>query len=41
MQEVVLGATAADGGTRSHTVVVGGETALPFLLFEGRFPISR
>ena len=38
VQEVVLGATAADGGTRSHTVVVGGETALPFLLFEGKIP---
>jgi acetyl-CoA decarbonylase/synthase complex subunit delta len=38
VQEVVLGATAADGGTRSHTVVVGGETTLPFLQFEGKIP---
>lgn len=29
--EVAIGATAKDGGTRSHSVVVGGETGLPFL----------
>ena len=33
--EVVLGATKEQGGTRSHTVTVGGESALPFLHFEG------
>ncbi len=38
VREVTLGATAADGGTRSHTVTVGGETTLPFLHFEGRNP---
>ncbi len=32
---ITLGATAAEGGTRSHTVTVGGETTLPFLHFEG------
>ena len=38
VREVTLGATAADGGTRSHTVTVGGETTLPFLFFEGEIP---
>lgn len=33
-----LGATAQDGGTRSHTVSVGGETMLPFMHFEGQMP---
>ncbi len=36
--EVVLGATKDQGGTRSHTVTVGGEGALPFLHFEGDIP---
>lgn len=36
--EVVLGATKEEGGTRSHTVTVGGVTALPFLHFEGETP---
>jgi acetyl-CoA decarbonylase/synthase, CODH/ACS complex subunit delta len=36
--EVVLGATKDQGGTRSHTITVGGETALPFLQFEGETP---
>jgi len=31
--EVVLGATKEQGGTRSHTVTVGGESALPFFAF--------
>jgi len=38
VRQVTLGATAAEGGTRSHTVVVGGETTLPFLGFEGKVP---
>jgi acetyl-CoA decarbonylase/synthase complex subunit delta len=38
VREVTLGATAAEGGTRSHTVAVGGETTLPFLHFEGAIP---
>jgi acetyl-CoA synthase len=36
--EVTLGATEADGGTRTKTVTVGGQTAMPFLDFEGQFP---
>jgi acetyl-CoA decarbonylase/synthase complex subunit delta len=38
IREVTLGATAADGGTRSRTVTVGGQTTLPFLHFEGATP---
>ncbi|MGC7872263.1 acetyl-CoA decarbonylase/synthase complex subunit delta [Desulfosporosinus sp. SYSU MS00001] len=33
--EVVLGATSEQGGTRTSTVTVGGDSALPFLHFEG------
>ena len=36
--EVVLGATSDQGGTRSHTITVGGEAALPYLHFEGEIP---
>lgn len=35
---VVLGATKEQGGTRTSVVTVGGDTALPFLQFEGEFP---
>jgi acetyl-CoA decarbonylase/synthase, CODH/ACS complex subunit delta len=35
---VTLGATAQQGGSRTHTVAVGGETTLPFLNFEGAIP---
>ena len=38
VREIILGATAADGGTRAKTVTVGGETTLPFLHFEGEIP---
>lgn len=38
IRQVTLGATAAQGGTRSKTVTVGGETTLPFLFFEGAMP---
>ena len=33
--EVVLGATADQGGTRTSTITVGGDSMLPFLHFEG------
>jgi len=36
--EVVIGATSDQGGTRSHTITIGGGTALPFLFYEGEFP---
>jgi len=35
VREITLGASEADGGTRSKTVTVGGQTTLPFLSFEG------
>ena len=38
IREVVLGATKDEGGTRAHTVKVGGESTLPFLHFEGEMP---
>ncbi|MEA3335769.1 MAG: acetyl-CoA decarbonylase/synthase complex subunit delta [Chloroflexota bacterium] len=38
VREVVIGATEEEGGTRSHTVTVGGETTLPFLFHEGDMP---
>ncbi len=36
---VTLGATSAEGGTRSRTVTVGGHVSLPFLSFEA--PIAH
>ena len=38
VREVTLGATAAEGGTRTSTITVGGESALPFLQFEAPTP---
>jgi acetyl-CoA decarbonylase/synthase complex subunit delta len=38
VREVVIGATDAEGGTRSKTVTVGGESTLPFLDFEAAMP---
>jgi acetyl-CoA decarbonylase/synthase complex subunit delta len=38
VRQVTLGATAAEGGTRSSTVTIGGATTLPFLSFEGKTP---
>jgi len=35
---VTIGATAQEGGTRTSTVTVGGETTLPFYHFEGEMP---
>jgi len=32
---VTIGATSAQGGTRSHAVIIGGHTTIPFLHFEG------
>jgi len=40
VREVKLGATKADGGTRSRVVTLGGEAALPHLSFEGALPNS-
>ena len=38
VREVTIGATAQDGGTRSHVVTIGGEKALPFMHFEADVP---
>lgn len=38
VQEVILGATAENGGTRSKTVTVGGEKTMPFIHFEAATP---
>ncbi len=38
VREITLGATAAEGGTRSHTVTIGGASTLPFLHDEGEMP---
>ncbi len=35
---ITLGATKEQGGTRTHTVTVGGDSTLPFLHFEGEVP---
>jgi len=35
VREITVGATETDGGTRSKTITVGGQTALPFMGFEG------
>jgi len=38
VRTVTLGATSGDGGTRSRTLTVGGETTLPFMQFEAPIP---
>jgi len=38
INQVTIGATKAQGGTRAKTVTVGGQTTLPFLTFEGAIP---
>ncbi len=38
VRTVTLGAPPAEGGTRSHTITVGGEKTLPFMHFEQPAP---
>ncbi len=38
VRPVALGATAAEGGTRSHSITLGGQATLPFLGFEAKAP---
>jgi len=38
IEEVTLGATRADGGTREKTVTIGGERSLAFYLFDAENP---
>ena len=38
INELKIGATKEEGGTRTSTVKIGGESTLPFLHFEGEMP---
>ena len=38
VQEVVIGATANDGGTRTSVITVGGEATMPFIHYEADTP---
>jgi acetyl-CoA decarbonylase/synthase, CODH/ACS complex subunit delta len=38
VREIVLGATAADGGTRTRTILIGGQKTLPYMHFESPTP---
>jgi acetyl-CoA decarbonylase/synthase complex subunit delta len=38
VRTITLGGTAAEGGTRKKSVIVGGEKTLPFLHFENEIP---
>ena len=38
IEEVTIGATSADGGTREQTVTIGGEKSLPFYNFDAQMP---
>jgi acetyl-CoA decarbonylase/synthase complex subunit delta len=38
IRTITLGATRADGGTRAHTLTIGGEKSLPFMHFEAPTP---
>jgi acetyl-CoA decarbonylase/synthase complex subunit delta len=38
IREITLGATPEQGGTRSHTLTIGGASSLPFHFFEGGQP---
>ncbi|MBF0430715.1 MAG: acetyl-CoA decarbonylase/synthase complex subunit delta [Fibrobacteria bacterium] len=40
INEVTIGATADQGGTRSKVITVGGQTTLPGMTFEGDIPNS-
>ncbi len=38
VREITLGATKEQGGTRAKTVTIGGDSAMPFMHFEGAVP---
>ncbi len=38
INQVTIGATSEQGGSRTRTVSVGGDTGLPVLGFEAEFP---
>ena len=35
---ITVGATAAEGGSRTKGITVGGQTTMPFMHFEGTIP---
>ncbi len=38
IKTVIIGATAAEGGTRAKSITIGGETTMPYLQFEAPTP---
>ena len=38
IKTITLGATAAEGGTRTKTVTIGGQTTMPYLQYEEPTP---
>ena len=38
IEDVIIGATKNEGGTRSHFITVGGQKAMPFLFEDGEIP---
>jgi acetyl-CoA decarbonylase/synthase complex subunit delta len=38
IKAITIGATAAEGGTRSRSIIVGGQTTMPYLQFEAPTP---
>jgi acetyl-CoA decarbonylase/synthase, CODH/ACS complex subunit delta len=38
VETVMIGAPENEGGTRSYTVRIGGEEAMPFLFYQGKIP---
>ena len=38
VRKIIIGATAAEGGTRAKSVTIGGQTTLPYMQFEAPTP---
>ena len=38
IREIVIGATNTEGGTRTRSIAIGGETTMPYLQFEAPMP---
>jgi len=38
VRSITIGATASEGGTRTHSITVGGQKSLPYLHFEATVP---
>jgi acetyl-CoA decarbonylase/synthase, CODH/ACS complex subunit delta len=38
IETVSIGATVKEGGTRTHSIRIGGEEVMPFLTFQGKIP---